>query len=58
MRGLMMDSPLLISSILEHARGVFADQQIATRTVAGPIHRYTYADAHARACQLASAAGE
>ncbi|NNG04716.1 MAG: long-chain-fatty-acid--CoA ligase [Inquilinus sp.] len=55
MRGLMMDTPLLISSILEHARGVFADQQIVTRTVEGPIHRYTYAEAHARACQLANA---
>ena len=55
MRGLMMDSPLLISSILDHAARVFADQSVVTRTVEGPIHSYSYADLHRRARQLANA---
>ena len=55
MRALMMDTPLLISSQLTHAARVFADQEIVSRTVAGPIHRYTYAAAHRRSCQLANA---
>ena len=36
MRGLMMDRPLLISSLLEHAAEVFASVEIVTRTVEGP----------------------
>jgi len=55
MRGLMMDVPLTISSILEHARRFHGDQQIVSRTVEGPIHRYTYRDAAARTAQLAHA---
>jgi len=41
MRGLMMDRPLLISSLLEHAAEVFSSVEIVTRAVEGPIHRYT-----------------
>ena len=48
MRGLMMDRPLLISSLLQYAAEYHGDTEIVTRTVEGPIHRYTYADAHAR----------
>ncbi len=55
MRALMMDTPLLISALLRHAANACADQQIVSRTVAGPIHRYTYAQAHQRSCQLANA---
>ena len=54
MRGLMMDTPLLISSILDHAARVFADQTVVTRTVEGPFHTYTYADLHRRTRQLAN----
>ena len=54
MRGLMMDTPLLISSLLEYAATYHADAEIVSRTVEGPIHRYTYADAHARSKQLAN----
>ena len=54
MRGLMMDTPLLISSILDHAARVFADQTVVTRTVEGPFHSYTYADLHRRARQLSN----
>ena len=55
MRGLMMDTPLLISSIIDHGATVYADREIVSRTVEGPIHRYTYVDARARAKQLANA---
>ncbi len=55
MLGLMMNMPLLISSLLRHAARHHGDTQIVSRTVEGPIHRYTYHDAHARACHLANA---
>ena len=55
MRGLMMDRPLLISSLLEHAAEVFSSVEIVTRTVEGPIHRYTWKDARTRAVQVAQA---
>lgn len=55
MRGLMMDRPLLISTILDHAASVFQDREIVTRTVEGPIHRETYAQVSNRAKQLANA---
>lgn len=55
MRGLMMDAPLMISSIIRHAAENYGHRQIVSRTVEGPIHRYTYAEAHARSRQLARA---
>jgi len=55
MRGLMMDRPLLISSLLEHAAFAFGSVEIVTRTVEGPIHRYTWTDADRRSRQLAQA---
>ena len=55
MRGLMSERPLLISGIIAHAALYHADTEIVTRTVEGPIHRYTYADAEPRAKRLARA---
>jgi len=55
LRGQMMETPLLISSIIRHAAQAHGRQEIVTRTVEGPIHRYTYRDCHARAQQLAHA---
>ncbi len=55
MFGQMMDIPLLISSLLVHADRHHGDTEIVTRTVEGPIHRYTYRDAHKRSRQLAGA---
>jgi 3-(methylthio)propionyl---CoA ligase len=55
MQGLMMDVPLLISSLIRHADRYHGDAEIVSRTVEGPIHRYTYRDAHARARRLARA---
>jgi 3-(methylthio)propionyl---CoA ligase len=55
MFGQMMDIPLLTSSLLVHAERHHGDTEIVTRTVEGPIHRYTYRDAHRRSKQLAAA---
>jgi len=55
MRGLMMDTPLLISSILDHAEKNFPDREIFSVTGDNPEHRYTYAQCFARTRQLANA---
>ena len=55
MQGLMMHWPLMISSLIGHADRCHGDAEIVSRTVEGPIHRYTYRDAHARARKLANA---
>ena len=55
MHGLMMDSQLLISSILRHADRNFAEREIVSVTADNPLHRYTYADCFRRARQLANA---
>lgn len=55
MLGLMMGKPLLISSLLRHGADVYAEQEIVSRSVEGALHRYSYADAHKRAQQLANA---
>ncbi len=55
MQGLMMDRPLLTTEILKHAVRNFRKTEIVTRTVEGPIHRYTIADSYARIAQLANA---
>ena len=47
MLGLMQDRPLLISQIIDFAGRYYPDVEIVSRTVEGPIHRYTYADAEA-----------
>ena len=55
MKGLMMNRQLLISSLIEHGAKVYHDREIVSRTVEGPIHRYTYADLGQRSKQLAGA---
>jgi fatty-acyl-CoA synthase len=55
MLGLMSERPLLISSIITHAATYHGDIEIVSRTVEGPIHRYTYRDAEQRTRQLAKA---
>lgn len=55
MRGRMMETPLLISSLIEHAGRVHGDQEIVTRTVEGPIHHSTWGEIRDRARQLAAA---
>ena len=55
MHGLMMETPLLISSLIRNADAIHGTTEIVTRTVEGPIHRYSYRDAHRRARKLANA---
>lgn len=55
MHGLMMESELLISSILRHADKNFGDREIVSVTADNPLHRYTYADCCRRTRQLANA---
>src|SRR5436190_662562 len=55
MQGLMMDRPLLVSGLLQHADRHHGDTEIVSKTVDGSVHRYTYRDAHARARKLAGA---
>jgi acyl-CoA synthetase (AMP-forming)/AMP-acid ligase II len=56
MRGLMMDTPLLVTDLIRHADRHHGDTEIVTRRVEGDgIHRYTYRDAHARSRRLANA---
>ncbi|MCA9522621.1 MAG: long-chain-fatty-acid--CoA ligase [Myxococcales bacterium] len=53
--GLMQPSPLSIASLIEFADRFHGSTELVTRTVEGPIHRYTYHDAHRRAKMLANA---
>jgi fatty-acyl-CoA synthase len=53
MQGLMSERPLLISAIIKHAALYHRDTEIVTRTVEGPLHRYTYGEAERRAKRLA-----
>ena len=54
MKGLMMDYPLTLRSIMDRAYRYFPNKEIATKI--GPeMHRYSYADFYARTGQLANA---
>ncbi len=55
MQGLMMDMPLLVSSLLTHAARHFPDVEIVSRRIEGDIHRYTWSDCAQRCAQLANA---
>jgi acyl-CoA synthetase (AMP-forming)/AMP-acid ligase II len=55
MHGLMMDTQLLISSILRHADQNFGDREIVSVTVDNPRHRYRFTDCFRRTRQLANA---
>jgi len=55
LRGMMMDRPLLVSSLIEYAALYHGDTEVVSRTVEGGIHRYGWADAERRAKRLAKA---
>ena len=57
MNGLMMQQPLLISSLLVHAERHHGEQEIVSRRVEGDIHRQTYRDLAARSRRMANALG-
>ena len=52
---LMMERPLLISGIIEHAAAQFGDTQVVSRETHGPVFRYTFGECAARARRLAHA---
>ena len=54
MLGLMMDTPLLISSLMNHAEKNFPEQEIISVASDDPNHRYTFKDAFKRTRQLAN----
>jgi 3-(methylthio)propionyl---CoA ligase len=55
MRGLMMDRPLLVSSILEYAADYHGEAEMVSCTADQPVHRTTYAALRRRIKQLANA---
>ena len=55
LQGLMMQMPLLISSLIEHADRHHGDAEIVSRRVEGDLHRTTYRGLHRRARQMANA---
>src|SRR3954454_11611096 len=54
MLGLMMKTPLLLSSILTHAARSFPDVEIFSRTADKPDHRTNYAGLLKRSSQVAN----
>jgi 3-(methylthio)propionyl---CoA ligase len=55
LHGLMMQMPLLIAALIEHADKHHGDVEVVSRRCEGDIHRYTYKDVHRRARQMANA---
>jgi len=51
----MMDRPLLVSSLIAHAAKWHGDREIVTKTVEGPIHRYTWRECEVRSKKFAEA---
>jgi acyl-CoA synthetase (AMP-forming)/AMP-acid ligase II len=58
MQGLMMDAPLLVSSIAEHAARNHGSREIVSVTADNPRHRYTIRECIDRSKQLANALGK
>ncbi len=50
--GLMMDYPLTIDRILEHANRLYPHKRISTKLADGSFHQYTYAELYKRAKRL------
>jgi acyl-CoA synthetase (AMP-forming)/AMP-acid ligase II len=55
MNGLMQDSPLLISSLIDFAAQYHGDVEVVSRSIEGPIHRTNYAEIQKRSKRLANA---
>ena len=54
MLGQMQNHPLLISSLIDHAKRHHGDTEVVSRRVEGDIHRYTWSDVQQRAKQVAN----
>ncbi len=55
LRGLMMNQPLLISAIIEHAAAQNGETEIVSRETHGPVFRYSFAECAARIKKLSNA---
>ncbi len=55
MLGLMQDYPLLVQTVLDHAARNHGERELVTRSVEGPIRRYTLSDLHSRSLRVAKA---
>ncbi|MEE2761307.1 MAG: long-chain-fatty-acid--CoA ligase, partial [Pseudomonadota bacterium] len=55
MLGNMMNTQLTINSLIEFAVKFHGNTEIVSRSVEGPIHRYSYADSYKRIGKLANA---
>ena len=55
MQGLMMDVPLLVSSMIDYAAECHGDREVVSRELDGAVHRYTYREAQVRCKRLAQA---
>ncbi|MEZ5850127.1 MAG: long-chain fatty acid--CoA ligase [Hyphomicrobiaceae bacterium] len=55
LKGLMMDRPLLVSSLIDFGAEVHADSYIASAAVEGGVHRQTFAETRQRVVRLANA---
>ncbi len=55
MRGTIMDYPLTLPTILEHAGRLHSDQEIVSRRPDKSLHRYKFRDFYRRSKQLAEA---
>ncbi len=54
-KGTMMEFPLTLTHIFDHAGALFGTSEIVSRLPDKSLHRYTYADFHRRARALAEA---
>jgi fatty-acyl-CoA synthase len=55
MIGLMQDWPLLVTKMLDHGALNHGEREFVTRSVEGPVRRYTLADLRIRALRVAKA---
>ncbi len=53
--GRMMDFPLTLTHLLDHARRYFPRTEIVSRGPDGKLHRQTWSDTYDRSCKLANA---
>ena len=54
MQGLMMEMPLLVTAIMQHAERNHPTREIVSVTADNPLHRYTFADCFKRTRQIAN----
>lgn len=55
MQGLMMEYPLTIDRLLEHANRLFSHKRVTTMLPDGTLHRYTYGEMYSRVKRLSKA---